>query len=190
MSPKTKTTKRTMVNGIPYNQHPDIMKRIFLTLAICLASTTLWAQGIFTVVYATSDDGFVNVRSRPSTRARIVSKVYPFYHGLGNAVLRSESGNWSKVSVGNITGWAYTKYLGQMTWYTGKGSKQLVAASANTPIYVEDLSDEGRKPVFTTVSKGTIIADEFQEEGDYYMLITAHDNLYIRKRDAKVVNAR
>jgi len=168
------------------------MKRLLTLffLTTFAIATSLQAQNVFTVVYATSDDGFVNVRSQPSNKGRVLTKLYMFNHGLGNGVLCGQKGNWSKVRVGNVTGWAYSKYVGQQTWFTGNGRTRLVAASARTPIYGEDYSDSGSRPLFTTVSRGTIIADEYQEEGDYYVLITGHDYLFIPKSEVKVVRVR
>lgn len=164
------------------------MKRflaIFATIALC---GVIHAQSVFTVVYATSDDGFVNVRSLPSNKGRVLTKLWMFNHGLGNGVLLGQKGNWSKVSVGKVTGWAYSKYVGTQTWYKGDGSPRLVATRENTPIYGENYKDGGEPlPLFATVKKGTILGDTFTEDGKYYMLTTAHDNLYIRKSDAKVV---
>lgn len=149
--------------------------------------SSLQAQHVFTVVYATSEDGFVNVRSQPSNKGRVLTKLYMFSHGLGSGVFCDRKGNWSKVRVGDVTGWAYSKYVGCQNWYSGTGQTILVAASVRTPIYTEDYRDAGIRPLFTTVSKGTIIADEYQEEGDFYVLITAHDYLFVRKSDVKVV---
>ncbi|MBR7028370.1 MAG: SH3 domain-containing protein [Bacteroidaceae bacterium] len=162
------------------------MKNFLLLLTLSLVALPIWSQEVFTVVYATSDDGFVNVRSQPSMKGKVLTKLYAFHHGLGSGVLRGRSGNWSKVSVDKITGWAYNKYLGTQNWYSGKGTTRLVAAKDNTPLYGEDYSDSGERPLFTTVGKGTIIADEYQEEGDYYVLITAHDYLFIPKKSVTV----
>ena len=164
------------------------MKRIFSIMAALMMGCTIWAQDVFTVVFATSDDGFVNVRSLPSNKGRVLTKLWMFNHGLGNGVLLGQKGNWSKVSVGKVTGWAYSKYVGTQTWYKGDGSPRLVATRENTPIYGENYKDGGEPlPLFATVKKGTILGDTFTEDGKYYMLTTAHDNLYIRKSDAKVV---
>ena len=43
-----------------------MMKRMMMFFAALLMCGTMWAQEVFTVVYATSDDGFVNVRERSS----------------------------------------------------------------------------------------------------------------------------
>lgn len=164
------------------------MKRILLFFAALTMGATMWAQQVFTVVYATSDDGFVNVRQRPSTKSPVLTQLYQFSHGLGSGVLRGQSGNWSKVSVGNVTGWAYSKYVGTQDWYRGQGHDKLVAIRDNTPIYCESMEDGSKHPLFTTVSKGTIIADEYQEDEEYFILVTAHDNLFVKKRDVKVVS--
>ena len=158
-----------------------------LGMAALMMGCSIWAQDVFTVVFATSDDGFVNVRQKPSMKAPVLTQLYGPSHGLGQGVLRGNSGNWSKVSVGKITGWAYSKYLGELQWYEGLGQPRLVATKENTPIYTDNYKDGGMDVLYTTVKKGTIIADQFTEEGIYYKLVTAHDCLYIKKTDAKIV---
>ena len=165
------------------------MKRLIVFLYAMMMGISMWAQQpVFTVVYATSDDGFVNVRQRPSTKAPVLTKLYMFSHGLGNGVLRGQSGNWCKVSVGNVTGWAYSKYVGSQNWYSGRGHDKIVAAREKTPIYRESYEDGSKYPLFATVSKGTIIADEYDEDGIYYVLKTAHDFLFIKKTDVRIVS--
>lgn len=165
------------------------MKRIFVLFAAVLIGAAVWSQNVFTVVYATSDDGFVNVRQTPSNKGKILDKLWMFSHGLGNGVYRGEKGNWTKVSVGNVTGWCYSKYVGSQNWYDGTGKTMLVADKKRTTIYREDFRDGDLPlPVFSWVDKGTIIADRYQEYDDYYMLVTAHDNLFVKKSDVKVVN--
>ena len=138
---------------------------------------------VLTVVYATSDDGHLNVRSQPSTKGDILTKLWMQSHGMGNGVLREKGEKWSKVSVGEVTGWVFTKYMGSQTWYDGKGAKKLIAARDNTPVYGENYADADEYPLFTTVKKGTILGDHFEEYKGYYLLRTAHDNLYIKKED-------
>ena len=165
----------------------NIGKRFLSVVAALMMGCAIWAQDVLTVVYATSDDGFVNVRQKPSMKAPVLTKLYQFSHGLGSGVLRGKSGNWCKVSVGKITGWAYGAYVGEQSWYEGTGQPYLVAAKNVTPIYTDNYMDGGNDVLFTTVSKGTILADQFKEEGMYYVLVTAHDNLYIKKTDAQVI---
>lgn len=50
-------------------------KRLMTILAACMLCGTMWAQKVFTVVYATSEDGFVNVRERPTVQAPEVGKI-------------------------------------------------------------------------------------------------------------------
>ena len=42
------------------------MKRFFILFAAMMIGAAVWSQNVFTVVYATSDDGFVNIRQTPS----------------------------------------------------------------------------------------------------------------------------
>ena len=141
------------------------------------------APEVLTVVYATSNDGFLNVRTEPSTNGDIIGKLWMQSHGMGSGVLRKKGEKWSLVCVGDVTGWVYTKYMGTQTWYDGKGAQKLIAASGNTPIYGENYADADDYPLFTTVKKGTILGDHFEEYKGYYILKTAHDNLYIKKED-------
>ena len=142
---------------------------------------------VFTVVYAESDDGFLNVRLLPSMKGRIATKLWMLDHGLGRGVLLEKGKQWSKVSVDGIEGWVYTKYLGQMTWMAGSGPK--IVANKNAVIYCEDNAEGTLKP-FYTIPKGTIIADTFFEHSfdgvEYYELRTGHDYLFVKKTDVIV----
>lgn len=147
------------------------------------------APKLFTVVYATSSDGFLNLRQGPSTSSKILGRLNSKSHDLGNGVLLEQGDQWSKISINGTVGYVYTKYMGKQTWFDGKGSTILVARG-NINIYAEDFSDSGRMPVFTTVKAGTIIADHFSDEGEYYRLATGHDCLFVKKTDAQVNNVR
>ena len=140
----------------------------------------------FTVVYATSDDGFLNVRAGASTKSKVLTKLYGQMHGLGSGVLLEKGNTWSKISVDGVTGWVYNKYLGSQNWYDGKGKTVMIANRDKMPIYGENYVGEGEDPVFTTVPKGTIIADQYDEHEDYYVLKTGHDYLFIKKNDVKI----
>ena len=144
---------------------------------------------VFTVCYAVSDDGFLNVRSQPSMNGEIIGKLWMEDHGLGRGILIEKGKTWSKVRVGNVVGWVYTKYLGQTCWMAGAGPK-IVAAKPVTPIYCEN-NATGELDVFANVDKGTIIADIFFEHDfgngvKYYELRTGHDYLFVKKSDAIV----
>lgn len=89
----------------------------------------------------------------------------------------------------NVVGYARTKYLECQTWCNG-GSPRIVAKKA-TPIYGEDFSGESATGVGSklyTVPAGTIIADTYKSHGNYYMLTSGHDNLYIPKSCVKLVH--
>ena len=144
------------------------------------------APEIFTLVYAISSDGFVNVRQSQSSSSPILGEVLTPFHGLGNGVKRGKSGKWTLVSVGKVTGWCYSKYLGEQNWYSGHGAKMLIANKHKTPIYIESYEEDVPYELFTTVKKGTIIADEFTEDNTHYILSSAHDALFISKTDAIV----
>ena len=139
---------------------------------------------VFTVVFAVSDDGYLNVRSEPSMKGKVLTKLWMEDHGLGRGILLEKGKQWSKVSVDGIVGYVYTKYLGQTQWMLGVGPK--IVAIKDAVIYCEDNAEGGFKP-FYTVSKGTIIADtffEYSQNGvEYYELRTGHDNLFVKKSD-------
>ena len=139
---------------------------------------------VFTVVFAVSDDGYLNVRSEPSMQGKVLTKLWMEDHGLGRGVLLEKGKQWSKVSVDGIVGYVYTKYLGQTSWTHGIGPK--IIANKDAVLYCEDNAEGGLKP-FYTVSKGTIIADIFFEHSfngvEYYELRTGHDYLFVKKSD-------
>lgn len=144
-------------------------------------------DNIFTVVYAISDDGFVNVRENPSAKAAILDTLWMMFHGLGNGVLIEDQVGWSKVSVGEHVGWVNNRYIDYQRWYDGEGDSILVAAKDTTPLYGENYADEGDYPLFTTVKKGTILADHFIIHEGYYNLLTGHDYIFIKLDDAQIV---
>ena len=109
-------------------------------------------------------------------------------HDLGNGVLLEQGDQWSKVSINGTVGYVYTKYMGKQTWFDGKG-KTILVARDNINVYAEDFSDSGRMPVFSTLKAGTIIADRYSDEGEYYRLVTGHDCLFVKKTDVQVNNA-
>lgn len=144
------------------------------------------APEIFTLVYAISSDGFVNVRQSQSSSSPILGELLVLHHGIGHGVKRGQEGKWTLVSVGDVTGWCYSKYLGEQSWYSGNGNRVLIANKPNTPIYVECYEEGIPYTLFTTVKQGTIIADEFTEDNTHYILSSAHDALFISKTDAIV----
>jgi hypothetical protein len=162
-------------------------KQLLFFFALAFAFCTVSAQNVFTVVFDTSDDGFLNVREIPSMKGKVLTKLWMLSHGLGNGVYLGENQRWTKVEVNGVIGWVYSKYVGKQTWYEGKGKPKLVAKSRITPIYRESMADDEDNPLFCTVKKGTIIADQFDQDDVYYILKTVHDFLFIKKEDAEIV---
>ena len=168
--------------AIDYNDH------LFKYL-VSGASSVAQNGKVFTVVYAESDDGFLNVRAEPSMQGKVLTKLWMQDHGLGRGVLLEKGKQWSKVSVDGIVGYVYTKYLGQQSWM-GEGGPKIVASKPAVVIYCEDNVDGGLKP-FYTVTKGTIIADTYFSHSfngvEYYELRTGHDYLFVKKSDVTMV---
>lgn len=143
---------------------------------------------IFTLVYAVSDDGLVNVRQSPSSKGAIVDTLWMMFHGLGNGVLLEEQDGWSKVRVRNHEGWVNNSYIGRQQWYDGTGDTILVAAKDSTPIYVESAEDGSKHNLYATVKKGTVLADrDFYVTKEHYVLTSGHDYLFIKLSDVSVV---
>lgn len=165
-----------------------MMKRIFLSLCMFLMSSALWSQGTLIVCYATSDDGFLNVRAEPSSKADIVTTLPMAFHGLGRGILLEYGDVWSKVRVENKTGWVYTKLMGLQRWYTRNGNPPLVAKKEIVSLYTDNYSDEGPKYLpYGYVGKGTVLADDYELlENGYYVLKTGHDYIFIDKDDVIV----
>lgn len=177
---QTEQNGREYLYAVDYNDH---LYKYYVEGAKTVADN----GKVFTVVFAVSDDGYLNVRSEPSMNGKVLTKLWMEDHGLGRGVLLEKGKQWSKVSVDGIVGWVYTKYLGQSTWMFGTGPK--IVANKAAVIYCEDNAEGGLKP-FYTVPKGTIIADTYFEHtfGDvqYYELRTGHDYLFVRKSDVIV----
>lgn len=166
-----------------------MMKRYFFSFCMVFVCCALWSQNELIVCYATSDDGFLNVRSLPSSKADVLTTLPMAFHGLGRGILLEYGKNWSKVRVENSVGWVYTKYMGTMGWYTRNGGPKLVAKKEITSLFTDNYADDGPKYVpYGYVEKGTIIADEYELLADgYYVLKTGHDYLFINQDDVEVV---
>ena len=178
---QTDQNGREYLYAVDYNDH---LFKFYIEGARSVADN----GKVFTVVYAVSDDGYLNVRSEPSMQGKVLTKLWMQDHGLGRGILVEKGKQWSKISVDGIVGWVYTKYLGQTSWMFGSGPK-LVAKQNTTPIYCENTADGGLD-VFATVDKGTVIADTYFEHTfngvDYYELRTGHDYLFVKKTDVLV----
>lgn len=157
-----------------------------------------FGPSVLRIAYPDSDDGFVNVRTQPHSDAPIVAEIV----GLelqGNAIILSREGSWTLVKCGGHTGYAYSKYISEQTWYSGKGDRRLVAATT-TPIYFETEEDgPAHGAQLGTIEAGTIIGDKFSNDdthfrildrGNYYYLATGFEGYLIPKRTVSVETAQ
>lgn len=151
-------------------------------------NVSLKKRDVFTLVYTTSDDGFLNIRSKPSMDGAILGEINGIMYGLGDGILIKKGPKWSKVRKGSVEGWVSNKFLGRQTWYSGSGRSVIVAKQPKTTIYIENYSDGSSYSPFEKVPAGTIIADEYNENGGYYVLESAHDYLFVKKSDVVVMN--
>lgn len=174
---QTESNGREYLYAIDYNDH---LFKFYVEGGKNVAET----GKVFTVAYAVSDDGYLNIRSLPSMNGRVLGKLWMQDHGLGRGILIEHGQTWSKVCVDDVEGWVFNKYLGTQTWVAGHGPK-LIAKDDPVAIWVGNNVDGGLN-VFCSVDKGTIIADTFFDQGDYYELRTGHDYLFVKKTDVIV----
>lgn len=174
---QTESNGREYLYAIDYNDH---LFKFYVEGGKNVAET----GKVFTVAYAVSDDGYLNIRSLPSMNGRVLGKLWMQDHGLGRGILIEHGQTWSKVCVDDVEGWVFNKYLGTQNWVGGHGPK-LIAKQHSTAIWVGNNVDGGLN-VFYSVDKGTIIADTFFDQGDYYELRTGHDYLFVKKTDVIV----
>lgn len=63
-----------------------------------------------------------------------------------------------------------------------QGDRRTIVAKGTTIIYNESFADEDAPlSAFTTVPAGTIIANEYEDRGNYYYLETAHSGYLVKK---------
>ena len=148
-------------------------------------------ERILKIPYATSNDGFVNLRSLPSNDGEILGKITSF----GGGVILGTEIDYYKINSNGKTGYCYNKYINFYSWYSGYGKKRLVATK-DCPLYSG--YSEGKAVPLATIPAGTIIGDKFYkdhpddyqsiiEEGDYYILNTAFDNEWkVKKSYVKI----
>ena len=126
----------------------------------------------------------------PTARAAAFEKCPSAPATSNSQTARLGRSGWSKVSVGEHVGWVNNHYIDYQRWYDGEGDSILVAAKDETPLYGENYADDGDYPLFTTVKKGTILADDFIIHNGYYNLLTGHDYIFIKLDDAVIVEKK
>jgi hypothetical protein len=165
------------------------MKRLMLFFATLVMCGAMSAQGVLTLVIGDAYDGFVNIRQTPSSNGRVVDKLYNGGSGNAGGIKLGRKGNWTKVKVDNKVGWCYSKYVSEWN-YVNNQRYVIIAAKPNTAIYSDyHYNDVGTLKLWTTVPKGTIIADfnnlSEHSNGGYYWF-GAHVCYLVRKSDVIV----
>jgi hypothetical protein len=174
----------------------DNIKKVFVAVMVafmflsCASKESNIDYPVYTRVCANDEaagsHGFVYVREVPVPKTKAVGKLYTCLHGYCEGVLIEQQGPWCKIALGRYVGYVETDKVEFQSWYDGTGEQVIVAALPFTPIYGE--SYDGEDVIDDYIGKGTVIADCFEDiGGDYFMLITAHDYLYVRKSDVMLV---
>lgn len=144
----------------------------------------------FTLVYATSSDGYLNVREEPSMKAKVIDRLNAKQGGLGEAELLKTMGEWSRIFIHGKVGYVYTKYMGKQTWYNGKGDDLMIAHSMQTPIYADEFDENGNRPIRFILNGGVVIGDKFSYPGGDYFVLTTPENYLFVKRDDVLIKSK
>jgi hypothetical protein len=136
------------------------------------------------------DGEVVYIYEAPNINSKRVGELGYFYHGLYSDQLIRDLGDWLEIDGGYVL----ADQADVQTWYGGKGEYIIVAAQPRTYIYAEgydpDLDDVLITESGMYVVQGTVIADEVQIVGEYYLLMTAHDYLYVHRSDVQVLTRK
>ena len=166
------------------------MKRLFFVfLCVIMCIPMVYAElPIYTRVSASceNDDDLVNIYLEPDLQSLVVGQLVGSVHGLDPSLLLQYDDRWSKIEMGGVIGYVESAKVDFQTWYNHTGSYVLVSIKDNTPIYVEDYSGEDSPQKLDVIPKWTIITDTMISSGDYYILETAHDYLFVKKSDVRI----
>lgn len=131
------------------------------------------------------------VYEHPYPGATKIGYLLDCYHGLCPATLVKNLGDWYL-----IEGEGYVRATEAVlqSWFDGDGDSIIIAAKPKTYIYVESYDEEDGYGIVNSeeyVAMGTIITDRIEEAGeDYYVLMTAHDYLYVHKNDVEIISRK
>ena len=137
------------------------------------------------------DGEVVYIYEAPNINSKRVGELGYFYHGLYSDQLIRDLGDWLEIESG---GYVLADQADVQTWYGGTGECVVVAAQPHTYIYQEsydpDLDDVSIVKSGMFVMQGTVIADRVEMAGEYYLLMTAHDYLYVHRSDVQVLSRK
>ena len=175
------------------------MKRILTIILLFFGTVLGLAQHndinlpIYTRVGAADEQGAA-IYEHPYQNARIIGSIYECYHGLCNAVLIKNLGDWYLINYGGTIGYVQASQTGLQSWYDGDGELIIIAAKPKTYIYEDYYDEDDDDGIVITgeyVGVGTILTDRVEEFSDnYYVLITAHDYLYVHKDDVEIITRK
>ena len=145
---------------------------------------------IYTRVAASFNYDYIGIHEEPNDASKVIDVLYGTSRGINSGVLIEKWDEWCQIRNGKTIGYVETKKADFQDWYSANGDKVLIADKDRTPIYGESYGDQESMPIEDFVDKGTIITDNLNYAGGYYMLITAHDYLYVSENDIKIVDKK
>jgi hypothetical protein len=98
------------------------------------------------------------------------------------------------INYGGTIGYVQASQAGLQSWYDGDGELIIIAAKPKTYIYQDYYGEDDDDGIVITgeyVAVGTILTDRVEEFSDnYYVLMTAHDYLYVHKDDVEIITRK
>ena len=134
------------------------------------------------------------VYEHPYPGATKIGYLLDCYHGLCPATLIKNLGDWYLIDDGGTIGYVRASETRLQSWYRGDGDSIIIAAKPKTYIYTDYYDEDDDDGIVISgeyVAMGTIFTDQIEEAGeDYYVLMTAHDYLYVHKNDVEVISRK
>jgi hypothetical protein len=134
------------------------------------------------------------IHEYPYQNAKTIGLLSYCIYGLCGATLIKNLGDRYLVDDGGTIGYVRATEAVLQSWFDGDGDSIIIAAKPKTYIYVESYDEEDGDGIVISgeyVAMGTIITDRIEEAGeDYYVLMTAHDYLYVHKNDVEIISRK
>jgi hypothetical protein len=134
------------------------------------------------------------IYEHPYPGATKIGSLFYCFYGLCPATLIKNLGDWYLIDDGGTIGYVRANEAGLQSWYRGDGDYIIIAAKPKTYIYVESYDEEDGEGIAISreyVAMGTILTDQIEEfNQDFYVLMTAHDYLYVHKNDVEIITRK
>ena len=131
------------------------------------------------------------IYEHPDLNAKTIGILSYCYHGLCGATLIKNLGDWYLIDDG-VIGYVQASESVLQSWYDGNGDSIMIAAKPKTYIHMDYYGEDDDDGIVITgeyVAKGTILTDRIERWGeDFYVLLTAHDYLYLHKDDVEIIS--